>query len=472
MLFKKLTRRWLVSGLGVVIALLVVVEIAAILLVRSYYYQQAQNSLYTRAVSLSDVLELYVDESSFQFDIVGKNYVENFEERHKMEFQALNDKGEVLASSTGFLPHAETLPDFEVATQAFAENTETVWGAWNGKNAVGQNVLALTMLITRSDHTVCGAIRYVVALDNVDKQITLITSAMIALGVAVLFFVLLTSSYFVNSLLNPLGAISAAAERVAKGDFSHRIKKQYDDEIGDLCDRINEMASQLETADTLQTEFISSISHELRTPLTAIKGWTETLRESDLPEDELFSRGLEVIGRETDRLSGMVEELLDFARIQKTKPTDIREPIDVYAEIEEAVFFMKDRAEKHGVRLSCVEQESLPTIIGNSARLRQVFVNLIDNAIKYSKPNGSIHVDAAPVPTGVQIVISDDGIGISAEDLPFVKERFYRASNTLPGSGIGLAVANEIVVAHGGTLQLDSELGKGTVVTITLPKEM
>lgn len=471
MLFKKLTRRWLVNGLGVVIAFLVVIEIAAAFLVRSYYYQQAQNSLYTRAVSLSDVLDLHVDTESFKFEQVGKSYVENFEERHKMEFQTLDATGAILASSTGFLPRTEVPLDFQMATRALAEGEEA-WGVWNGKNAVGQSVLALTMLITRSDNTVCGAIRYVVALDNVDKQVTLITSAMIALGLAVLFLILLTSTYFVNSILRPLTAISISAEKVSKGDFSHRIPKQYDDELGDLCDRINDMASQLETSDTLQTEFISSISHELRTPLTAIKGWTETLRESDPADKEFISRGLTVIGHETDRLSGIVEELLDFSRMQKTRYSDVREPIDVFAEIEEAVFLMKDRAEKQGLHLSCVEQESLPPIVGNAARLRQVFVNLIDNAIKYSKENGSIHLDAAPVSTGVQIVISDDGIGISPEDLPYVKERFYRASNTLPGSGIGLAVANEIVMAHGGTLHLDSELGKGTVVTITLPKEM
>ncbi len=468
MLFKKLTRRWLVNGLSVVVVLLVIMELVSAFLIRSYYYHQAQNSLYTRAVSLSEVLQLYVDDESLRFEEVGKHYVESFSERHKMEFQALDSAGTVLASSTGFLPYAETLPDFQSALQSYTEEDGLQWGVWSGKNAVGQNVLALTMLIARSDETVCGAIRYVVALDNIDKQITLITSAMIALGVAVLFFVVLISTYFVNTLLHPLAEISSAADKVSKGDFSHRVQKRYDDEIGDLCDRINDMAAQLETADTLQTEFISSISHELRTPLTAIKGWSETLQDGGQADPELLTRGLSVIGHETDRLSGMVEELLDFSRMQKTKHTDIREKIDVYAEMEEAVFLMRDRAQRQGVSLSCVEQEPLPTIMGNSARLRQVFVNLIDNAIKYSKPNGSIHLDAATVPSGIQIVVSDDGIGISSEDLPFVKERFYRASNSLPGSGIGLAVADEIVTAHGGTLQIDSEPNKGTVVTITL----
>lgn len=470
MLFKKVTRRWIINGLGAVVALLVIIEFAAAFLIRSYYYQQAQNSLYTRAVSLSDMFSLYVDDADFNFEQSAKTYIEDFTEWEKMEFQVLTATGKILASSTGFLPQSDALPDFQTAVQNASSGFKSSWGVWNGKNAVGQNVLSLTMLITKSNGTVCGAIRYVVALDNIDKQITLITSAMIAFGFAILFFVMLISSYFVNNILRPLSEIGDAANKIAQGDYSHRIKKQYDDEIGDLCDTINGMAAQIESAGELQNEFIASISHELRTPLTAIKGWSETLKDGGLDDHELLGRGLDVIGSETERLSGIVEELLDFSRIQKSKPTDVKEKVDVYAEAEEAVFLLNDRAKKQGVSLTCTEQEALPIIQGNGDRLRQVFVNTIDNAIKYAKPeNGVVHVDAATINGGVQVVVSDNGIGISKEDLPFVTERFYRANNTQPGSGIGLAVAHEIVIAHGGTLTIESELGKGTVVTITLP---
>ncbi len=469
MFFKKVTRRWLINGLSTVVVLLIVIEIAAAFLVRSYYYQQVHNSLYTRAVSLSDMLDLYVNDVDFNFKKSAKTYMEDFSERNRIEFQMLDAKGNILASSTGFLPQSDSLLDYKAAMQVLPVNPKEAWGVWNGKNAVGQNVLAMTMLITKSDNTLCGAIRYVVALDNVDKQVTLIISAMVTFGFAILFFVMLTSAYFVNAMLRPLSEIGAAADKIAQGDYSHRIKKQYDDEIGDLCDTINAMAAQIESADQLQQDFISSISHELRTPLTAIKGWSETLKDGATDDVELLSRGLDIIGSETDRLSGIVEELLDFSRIQKTNPTVLNEKIDVYAEIQEAVFLMNDRAKKQGLQLTCCQQEELPPIHGNGDRLRQVFVNIIDNAIKYSKTNGSIHVDAATVPGGVQVVISDDGIGISKDDLPFVKEKFYRAANVQPGSGIGLAVANEIILAHGGTLTLESEFGQGTVVTVTLP---
>ncbi|MBQ3259024.1 MAG: HAMP domain-containing histidine kinase [Clostridia bacterium] len=469
MLFKKVTRRWLINGLGAVVALLVVIEFAAAFLVRSYYYQQAQNSLYTRAVSLSDMMSLYVNDADFDFEESAKTYMEDFTERNKMEFQVLDVAGNILASSTGFSPQSDVPLDYQSAVSNANLDSKSAWGVWNGKNAVGQNVLALTMLVRKSNDTVCGAIRYVVALDNVDKQITLITSAMITLGIALLFLIMLISSYFVNSILRPLSEIGEAATKIAQGEYSHRISKQYDDEIGDLCDTINDMAAQIESSGKLQNEFISSISHELRTPLTAIKGWSETLKGGGLEDPELLDRGLDIIGSETERLSGIVEELLDFSRMQQAKPSEVSEKIDVYAEVQDAVFLLNDRAKKQGITLTCTEQEALPAICGNGDRLRQVFVNIIDNAIKYAKPNGSIHVDAAPVTGGVQIVVSDNGIGISEADLPLVTERFYRASNSQPGSGIGLAVAKDIVNAHGGTLLIESELDKGTVVTVTLP---
>ncbi len=468
MLFKKITKRWLINGLGVVVLLLVVLEVVIALMIRSYYYQQVQNSLYTRATSLSDMLTLAVDNFDFSFEENAKSYMESFTERDKMEFQILNARGEILSSSTGFLPVSGLLPDYQQAMQSLETEQNKPWGVWNGKNDFGQKVFALTMLIIKEDNTVAGAIRFLVALDLVDKQITLISSAMVAFGLAIVFFVVLSSMYFVNGLLKPLLEIGSAAEKIVQGDYSHRIQKTYNDEIGDLCDTINAMAEQVETSQRLQNEFISSVSHELRTPLTAIKGWSETLREGN-QDTETQQKGLSIIRDESERLTGMVEELLDFSRMQSMSKTVSFSKMDVFAEVEEAVFLLQARAKKQGLTLRCVEQESLPPIRGNRDRLRQVFVNLIDNAIKYSKENGTVYVNAAPVNDTVQIIVSDDGIGIKEEDLPFITQKFYRADTTRKGSGIGLAVVKDIIASHGGTLDIESRYGKGTVVTVTLP---
>ena len=468
MLFKRITRRWLINGLGVVILLLIILEVAIALTIRSYYYQQVQNNLYTRANSLSDMLSLSVNDVDFTFEENTKTYMESFMERDKMEFQILNMQGKILASSTGFLPTSQPSLDYQEALQSLAIGDKKPMGVWNGKNEFGQNIIAVTMLITKEDNSAVGAIRFLVALDLVDKQVTLVSSAMVAFGLAVVFFVVLSSMYFVNGLLKPLLEIGSAAEKIVQGDYSYRIQKVYNDEIGDLCDTINTMAERVETSQRLQNEFISSVSHELRTPLTAIKGWGETLK-SNSQDSETMQKGLSVISDEAERLTGMVEELLDFSRLQSQSKTISFSKMDVFAEVQEAVFLLQTRAKEQGLTLRCVEQDSLPPIQGNRDRLRQVFVNLIDNAIKYSKENGSIYVNAAPLNDAVQIIVSDNGIGIAEKDLPFVTQKFYRADNTRHGSGIGLAVVKDIVTSHGGTLDIESELGKGTAVTVTLP---
>ncbi len=469
MLFKKVTRRWLVNGLGVVAVLLLVLEIAAALVIRSYYYEQTENSLYTRARSFSDMLSAYANHSRLDFEESARDYMEQFPDKEKIEFQMLSATGDILASSTGFIPESDPLEDYRAAVQAHTTDGEESKGVWIGNNAAGQKVLALSLLVTDNDGTVYGAIRYLVALDRVDAQITLLISVMVAFGLAVVFFVMLSSAYFVGSILHPLTQIGETAKKIAQGDYSCRVEKRHDDEIGELCDTINEMAADIADAGRLQNEFISSVSHELRTPLTAIKGWSETLRDDALRDEDLLRKGLEVISSEAERLSGMVEDLLDFSRIRQLKPGTSQEKTDVFAEAQEAVFLFRDRACREGITLQCIEQEKLPPVMGDRARLRQVFVNILDNALKYSRENGSVRVDAATVPQGVQIVISDNGIGISAKDLPNVKQKFYRANNRKPGSGIGLAVADEIVTAHGGTLEIESTEGKGTVVIVTLP---
>ncbi len=470
MLFKKVTRRWLVNGLGVVVVLLLVLEIVAALVIQSYFYQQTESALYARARSFADMLSVHASQSQLDFEASARDYMEQFPDKEKMEFQVLSATGEILASSTGFIPESNELEDFRSAVQIHATDSGEPKGVWVGKSATGQKVMAITLLITDNNSTAYGAIRYLVALNRVDAQIVMLISIMICFGLAVLFFVMLSSAYFVGSILRPLTEIGITAKKIAQGDYSCRVEKYHDDEIGELCDTINEMAMDIADAGRLQNEFISSVSHELRTPLTAIKGWSETLSDESMRDDELLKKGLAVISDEAERLSGMVEDLLDFSRIRQLKPSTPREKVDVFAEVQEAVFLFRDRALREEITLQCVEQEKLPPVLGDRDRLRQVFVNVLDNALKYSRKGGMVRVDVATVLDGVQIVISDNGVGISAKDLPKVKQKFYRANNNIPGSGIGLAVADEIIQAHGGTLELESTEGQGTVVTITLPQ--
>ncbi len=468
---KGITRRWILNGLGVIVGLLVVFEVAFAVVIRSYYYQRVETSLYTRARSLSDRLSAELKQDSFDFESSAWEEVEHFQdkEREKMELQVLDARGNVLVSSTGFRPLSDDKPDFAQALKAVQNNADDDQGVWRGRNSSGEKITAMTVLVRYADGTVCGAVRYLVSMEKVDSQILLLIAVMLLFGMAVIFFVMLSSSYFVSSILNPITEIGQAARKIALGDYDSRIEKRYDDEIGELCDTINYMAGEISAAERMQNDFISSVSHELRTPLTAIKGWSETLRQGGSSDEELMTKGLDVISSEAERLSGIVEELLDFSRMQGGHMTMRFGRMDVLAELEEAVVLFRERAKREEIDLVYVEAENIPPITGDKDRLKQVFINVIDNAIKYSNPGGRVRIEAAQMGGHVQIVVSDSGVGIPKSDLPNIKNKFYKANRTRPGSGIGLALADEIIRRHKGRLEIDSEEGVGTTVTITLP---
>ncbi len=289
----------------------------------------------------------------------------------------------------------------------------------------------------------------------------------VSVSAAIILIVFLSGMYFIKSIIIPLRQIGATAGKLAHGDFTVRIKSETDDEIGDLCTVFNHMADELENSETIKNDFISSVSHELRTPLTAIKGWSETLVEENDPETA--KKGMRVIAGEAHRLSSMVEELLDFSRIQSGRFTLEMTNMDVLAELGEAVLIYSEKARKDGVRFIYEEIEEPAIIFGDKNRIRQVFINIVDNALKYTDSGGKVEIDVVFTEKDIKIIVSDSGIGISESDLPRVKTKFYKANTNRRGSGIGLAVADEIIQLHKGSLNIDSEVGKGTTVTILLP---
>ena len=293
---------------------------------------------------------------------------------------------------------------------------------------------------------------------------------MLALTILFVFqLILVVGAYSTIRISRPLSAMANVAIAMSKGDFDVRVKKEKDDELGALCDSINDMAAELGTAEKMKTDFISSVSHELRTPLTSIKGWAETLQTGGIVR-ETYDKGMNVIVREAERLSGMVEELLDFSRMQSGRMRLILKKIDLLAELDEAVYMFTDRARTEHKNLIYDEEDTmLSPILGDVNRLRQVFINVIDNALKYTNPGGTVRVSAYEDDGFIRVIIKDSGCGIPAEHLPNVKKKFYKANQNVRGNGIGLAVANEIMELHSGSLDIDSEEGMGTTVIITIP---
>ncbi len=464
MVVKGITKRWLLNSLGVILILIVALVFSLSYAIQNYIYYGIQQAINGRAGELTNVFSDYGKRSSQDFLTAARNYVENFPNKESMELMVFNSEGHIITTSIGFAPdQSQPMPDYQ---QALADANG--YGTWTGRLTSGEKVMAVTRVIHNDAGSVVGGVRYVVSLEEADKQIGMVVGILILAGVVILLFISTSSYYFMKSILTPIKEIGATARRIAQGDFKARIEKSNDDEIGQLCDTINDMAVELGAAEKMKNDFISSVSHELRTPLTAIKGWAETMQGGGM-DDETFDKGMSVIIRESERLSGIVEELLDFSRMQSGRMTLTMDKIDILAELGEAVYMFSERAKSEHKYLLYEEPRMLSPVLGDINRLRQVFVNILDNALKYTDEGGTISVVASEENGYIRVAISDNGCGIPPEHLPNVKKKFYKANQTVRGSGIGLALADEIMRLHSGSLEIESHENVGTVVTIRIP---
>ncbi|HWP50876.1 MAG TPA: HAMP domain-containing sensor histidine kinase [Clostridia bacterium] len=463
---KKITTRWLTGSLGIILIILVLIEVAVIVAVRMFYYSSVQQTLVSQANTVSTLLSKYAADPSIDYQREVRNLIENFEMRDRMELMAVDAYGDITTTSSGFPVNEKiAMPDFDTALAA-----SDGMGSFQGR--IGQeNIMAVSCIAPVNDESIT-AVRLVVSLAKVDSLIFSIITVAVVFGAAIIFFMVLSGSYFISSIVIPVGEIGKTARKIAQGDFKTRLVSRNDDEIGDLCETINYMAEELGNAEKLKNEFISSVSHELRTPLTAIKGWGETIRDADVSDRETVQKGMQVIIKETDRLAMMVEELLDFSRMQSGRFKLAIERIDLLAELEEAVLMYTEKARREDITLTYDEQIEAAVVMADKNRLRQVFINIIDNAIKYSDAGGSVLVTVLQQDGYFVISVEDHGCGISPEDLPKVKKKFYKANLTRRGSGIGLAVADEIVAAFLGVLDVTSVIGQGTTVTIRIPNAL
>ena len=393
-----------------------------------------------------------------------RRIVEQFDEKDKLELMLLDSGGTVLATSSGVVNRglmqgedfgAALTSDSGVGTSIFRTDTS-------------ERVMAVTSLVPYAAGGI-AAMRLITSLSLVDRQWQQVLLASMGVAVAVLGFTIMSGLFFVRSIVRPLGEVEATATRIAHGDLAARLPDtRYEDEVGRLCRTINRMAEELAKTDRMKNDFISSVSHELRTPLTSIKGWVETISNIKDPDDANYRRGLAVITAETDRLYTMVEELLDFSRLQNGIKLNCQ-VLDLVAEATDAALFVEPRIRQEGLHLAYEEPPDPYPVWADPARLRQVFVNILDNAVKYSTPGSSIFITLTRTGETASVTVRDQGRGISPEDLENVRVKFYKGKNAVRGSGIGLAVVDEIVTALGGTLDIASTLGQGTAVTVTLP---
>lgn len=468
---KGVTKRWISNSLFVTALVLLALCVISITAVVSYYRSYVETLLSGNAnENVTTFFQPYLTESDDNFAEKAKEYVDGFTDKSLMEVMVIDKYGKVSVSSSGFQVSetADTMTDVQRAKHSASGISH-----WTGRNANGEHVMAVAMVFPSSGGQFSGAVRFVTSLKNVDVQLFAFSGVVLGVFVVALALVVMSGLFFIQSIVAPVRRINDATKHLADGDYNIKIDISDDnnDEITELAQSMNHMIDELSETDRMKNDFISTVSHELRTPLTAIKGWGEMLRELDGEDRELARRGSDVIISESERLSTLVEELLDFSRIQNGSLSLRLEKIDVLAELDETIFVFKERSKRDGIALTYNVPDAPAPMMADPNRIKQVFVNILDNAFKYSEPGGKVEVDAVLGDGSLSVIITDHGCGIPPEDLPNVKMKFFKSNLQVRGSGIGLAVVDEIVKQHNGIFDIQSEVGVGTVVTIVLPVE-
>ncbi|MEM5780366.1 MAG: HAMP domain-containing sensor histidine kinase, partial [Lawsonibacter sp.] len=424
-------RRWLLNSISVVLLILVLALGSFAAALWSYYYSSAANDLAGKSSSAASSFRTY---TRTQYWAAAQQTVNNYEDKSQLELQFLDNTGAVVYSgndlTTGTIPGTDDI-------QGAMENQMTT--SWMGRDpTTGERILAASSPVVYQGQTV-GLIRYVTSLSGIDRQFIFAMVIIAIIGMAIFAMVYFSNLYFVRSIVEPLASITETARLIADGSYGVQIEKKFDDEIGELTDTINDMSMKIKQSEKLQREFISSVSHELRTPLTAINGWAETIMNGEVRDAEDVKKGMGIIVSEARRLTNMVEELLEFSRIEDGRFTLSMEPVDIKAELEDAVYTYREFFRREGITLeyaSCAEEFN--PIPADPERLRQVFSNLFDNAAKHGGSGKRIDTSICADEEHVIINIRDYGHGIPEEELPHVKYKFYKGSSKARGSGIGL----------------------------------
>ena len=273
-----------------------------------------------------------------------------------------------------------------------------------------------------------------------------------------------------SRILRPVERLTEAAQRMAKGDLTVRVPVTSEDEIGQLAHAFNSMAGSLAQQEQLRRNMVTDVAHELRTPLTNLRGYLEAARDDLVPADTAL---VDNLYEETMLLSRLVADLQELAQAEAGQLTLLRQPAHLAGIVEQAVTILRPQANAKGLTLTVDLPDTLPPVDVDPERVGQVLRNLLNNAVAHTPEGGEITVTAQAVGAEVAVAVHDTGAGIAPEHLPYVFDRFYRADKSRArqtgGAGLGLAIAKQLVVAHGGSISVESAPGQGTTFTFTLP---
>lgn len=436
-------------------------------LINNYFIYNKQMEMVIKSSNISNLAKPYLMEKHDPQHLL--DYLNSAEKNLGTEIYVVDRNGYMIAGEQNNEMHEGELIDPEDIEEMQQGKTNIRQGK---SHSFDEKALWVTTPVIDNNKVIGGIILYspIIGIKQATEKVRnlFIYSALVST-----LFSAIVVHFMAKYVTSPLRQMNKVAKKIAQGDFSERVVTKQDDEIGDLSEAFNYMASQIERQERMRRDFVADVSHELKSPLTNIQGFVEALADGKDKNEQDRIRYLGIVHKETLRLIRLVNELLDLSRIDAGGIEFEKNPVNIINIIKSSVLkIMPVIKENH--REVEVNLPKVPLmVVGNHDRLEQVILNLIDNANRYSPPGRKIAITVEQKNNEVEVFVIDNGKGIPGEELPMIWERFYKVDKSrcreTGGTGLGLAIVKQIIESFGGKVMAESELGKGTKIGFSLP---
>ena len=447
-----------------VITVVIGFEIFAYNSIQNYYKQNLVGSMLNQAKINQLIFDNYTNKYDLSDIIIGDKNA--FYRGNVSQVQILDNSGIVLFDSQASDEVGSQLMKADVLSSK--EGKQGIYKSYNEKTK--EEVLSISYPLMVNDQQ-AGILRLTSSLNKVKQKVKSDMFFYFLFGIFVLIGAYFLSLVASKKLVEPILKLIDVSEKLAQGDFDAKAEVTGKDELSKLGRTLNFMSENIVRREDVKNEFISSVSHELRTPLTSIKGWAITLQSKEIQNDsDMLNQGLSIIESEGDRLSMMVEDLLDFSRLQSSKFKYDKKNIDIVELVKEVHTQLSPRANNEDINFTFTTVYKTLMVYADKNRMKEVFINIIDNAIKFTDKDGNIDILIEVNQDKISISITDDGEGIKEDEIAYVASKFYKGSSSKSQTGLGLSICEEIIKAHDGNMIIKSKYGSGTSVIVEIPR--
>ncbi|MDU5229049.1 MAG: HAMP domain-containing sensor histidine kinase [Anaerococcus sp.] len=447
-----------------VVTVVIGFEIFAYNSIRNYYESALIGSMQNQARISQLQFNTYMNRYDLSEIIIGDKNA--FYRNNETQVQILDNSGVVLFDS-----QASNQVGTKLGKSDVNEAREGKQSTYKSRNELtNEEIISLSYPLNSNDNQ-AGILRLTSSMTNVNYKIRKDMYFYIIFGTIVSILAFFVSLIASRRVIAPILDLINVSEKLAAGDFKQKAEVKGKDELSELASTINFMSDSIVKREDMKNEFISSVSHELRTPLTSIKGWAITLQSKDIQQNaDMLNQGLSIIESEGDRLSMMVEDLLDFSRLQSSNFKYDKDKIDIIELVKQVHTQLAPRATNEGIEFTFTSIYKSIMVYADKNRMKEVFINIIDNAIKFTSEGGKIDILIDQIDDNVSVTVKDNGEGIKEDEIAFVSSKFYKGSSSKSQTGLGLSICEEIIKGHYGKLIIKSKYGSGTSVIVEIPR--